>query len=77
MVEYITHSYYGDSSYNGEFGNEEVSFHRWLNGHCKNGWELFQIIPFESHFSYERPSLGSSTRVIFLCVFKKIENEES
>ena len=75
MVEYITHSYYGEGSYHDEYGDREVSFHKWLNGHCKNGWELFQIIPVERHFSYEKPSWGMSTKLIFLCVFKKIQDE--
>ena len=75
MVEYITHSYYGESSYNGEYGDSEVSFHKWLNGHCKHGWELVQIIPMKRYYSYEKPSWGEGMSMIFLCVFKKVQQE--
>ena len=71
MVEYITHTYHDSTNYDThdeDFG----ALHRWINSICKHGWELFQVIPMEQRFSYQRPWRGTID-THFLCVFKKVE----
>ena len=76
MVEYITHTYYGNEDHAYDIPVEESGLHKWINDHCKHGWELFQIIPIKSFYSYEKPSWGANINIKFFCVFKKVEVDD-